>query len=167
MTNNYSGLAFWRAWHRSFYLWIVKYLYVPMGGRKFAMWSIWPIFTFVAIWHDLQLKLLAWGWLICVFAAPELIARRWFKPVLEKRLTPRLYRQVAAFAAALSIQMMMYANLVGFVIGIDGLHAFLAAYTSVRAMPFLIAMMLTSIACAHVQLELRREEERRGIKVAY
>ena len=29
------------------------------------------IFTFVAIWHDIQLRLLLWGWLITLFIVPE------------------------------------------------------------------------------------------------
>ena len=34
------------------------------------------VFTFVALWHDLSFKLLAWGWLVSLFILPELIARR-------------------------------------------------------------------------------------------
>ena len=34
------------------------------------------VFTFVALWHDLSLHLLAWGWLTVLFALPEIIASR-------------------------------------------------------------------------------------------
>ncbi len=34
------------------------------------------VFTFVALWHDLSFKLLAWGWLISFFILPELVAKR-------------------------------------------------------------------------------------------
>lgn len=73
MTNNYSGLSFWRSWHRSFNLWIVRYIYVPLGGRSGSIINIWIIFTFVAIWHDRDMKLLAWGWLIVLFVLPEIL----------------------------------------------------------------------------------------------
>lgn len=33
------------------------------------------VFTFVALWHDLTFKLLAWGWLASLFILPELAAR--------------------------------------------------------------------------------------------
>lgn len=33
------------------------------------------VFTFVALWHDLSFKLLAWGWLVSLFVLPEIIAR--------------------------------------------------------------------------------------------
>jgi D-alanyl-lipoteichoic acid acyltransferase DltB (MBOAT superfamily) len=51
-----------------------RYMYVPLGGRKYALFNVWPIFTFVALWHDLSMKLFAWGWLICLFLLPEVLA---------------------------------------------------------------------------------------------
>ncbi|KAL2818317.1 MBOAT, membrane-bound O-acyltransferase family-domain-containing protein [Aspergillus granulosus] len=33
MSDNYSPLAFWRGWHRSLNRWIVRYIYVPLGGN--------------------------------------------------------------------------------------------------------------------------------------
>ena len=32
------------------------------------------VFSFVALWHDLTFRLLAWGWLVSLFVVPELIA---------------------------------------------------------------------------------------------
>jgi D-alanyl-lipoteichoic acid acyltransferase DltB (MBOAT superfamily) len=76
MANNYSPLGFWRSWHRSYNLWIVRYLYIPLGGtHRLAATSI-LIFTFVALWHDLSPRLLAWGWLAALFILPEVMARR-------------------------------------------------------------------------------------------
>ena len=76
MANNYSALGFWRAWHRSYNLWIVRYLYIPLGGtQRLAATSI-LVFTFVALWHDLSPRLLAWGWLAALFILPEIAARK-------------------------------------------------------------------------------------------
>ena len=95
MVNNYSTLGFWRSWHRSYNLWIVRsvlpylipqshispeltngrvarYIYVPLGGSKNALFTTVLVFTFVALWHDLSFKLLAWGWLVSLFILPEL-----------------------------------------------------------------------------------------------
>ena len=55
-----------------------RYIYIPLGGTKYAMYNIWVVFTFVALWHDISLKLLAWGWLISLFILPELIATNLF-----------------------------------------------------------------------------------------
>lgn len=46
--------GFWKSWHSSFNLWLVQYLYVPLGGNRCRTLNIWPIFLFVALWHDLE-----------------------------------------------------------------------------------------------------------------
>ena len=92
MANNYSTLGFWRSWHRSYNLWIIRYLplfsyptliffngrcryiYVPLGGKNNIFLNIVLIFSFVALWHDLTFRLLAWGWLVALFIVPEILA---------------------------------------------------------------------------------------------
>jgi len=53
----------------------IRYIYIPLGGTRNVLVSSVLIFTFVALWHDLSFKLLAWGWLVSLFLVPELIAR--------------------------------------------------------------------------------------------
>jgi D-alanyl-lipoteichoic acid acyltransferase DltB (MBOAT superfamily) len=65
--------GFWKNWHASFNLWLVRYLYIPLGGTHRRALAVWPIFTFVAVWHDLEWRLLAWAWLSCLLFAPELV----------------------------------------------------------------------------------------------
>ena len=96
MANNYSALGFWRSWHRSYNLWLIRhasfsfnlkiklltsntcrYIYIPLGGTKNLVLSTVLIFTFVALWHDLSFRLLAWGWLVSLFIIPELAAVYW------------------------------------------------------------------------------------------
>jgi hypothetical protein len=99
------------------------------------------VFTFVALWHDLSFRLLAWGWLVSLFILPELIASHF---VSEKKVriadfemqradlpdyslriqfgSALWYRHLAAGGAVLNILLMMTANLVGFVLGIDGVR---------------------------------------------
>ena len=50
-------------------------MYVPMGGNRWRALNVWPIFTFVAVWHDLDPHLLQWAWLMAVFLAPEIICK--------------------------------------------------------------------------------------------
>lgn len=78
VSNNFSAQRFWKSWHRSFNRWTVRYIYVPLGGSKYMAFSMWVVFTFVAVWHDIELNLLAWGWLICLFLLPEIIGTRVF-----------------------------------------------------------------------------------------
>lgn len=76
MANNYSVLGFWRAWHRSYNLWVVRYLYIPLGGSNRPLLATLGVFTFVALWHDLRLRLLVWGWAITLFVVPEMVGRQ-------------------------------------------------------------------------------------------
>ena len=46
-------------------------MYIPLGGRKMAWLNVWPIFLFVAVWHDIEPKLLLWGALNSIFYVIE------------------------------------------------------------------------------------------------
>lgn len=119
MANNYSTLGFWRSWHRSYNLWIVRYIYVPVGGAKNAIPATLLVFTFVALWHDLSLKLLTWGWLVTLFILPEVAGR---SIVSSKKYGENWwYRHVCAAGGVFNVLLMMTANLVGFAIGTDGM----------------------------------------------
>jgi D-alanyl-lipoteichoic acid acyltransferase DltB (MBOAT superfamily) len=74
MANNYSTFGFWRSWHRSYNLWIIRYIYIPLGGSRNVVLNTVLVFSFVALWHDLTFRLLMWGWLVSLFVIPELVA---------------------------------------------------------------------------------------------
>ncbi|KAJ3361744.1 glycerol transporter [Allomyces javanicus] len=159
MSNNYSAVAFWRDWHASFNLWNIRYLYVPLGGAKTRWLNLWVIFTFVAVWHDLELNLLAWGWLIVLFMAPELVATAVFRPYARRWW----FRHAAALGAVLNIAGMITANLVGFAVGVDGMRHLWeglfdppadGALTVLAAAAYLFAL-------AQIMFEIRNEEARR------
>ena len=63
---------------RSFNVWLIRYIFIPLGGSKYKSINIWIIFTFVALWHDLKLNLLLWGWFICIFLIPEIFVKNYF-----------------------------------------------------------------------------------------
>ncbi len=130
-SNVYSTLAFWRGWHRSFNRWIVRYIYIPLGGsggpgtrgplgQMRGVCNLLVVFTFVAIWHDIQLRLLVWGWLISLFVLPETVATLLF-PRNKWKNHPETYRMLCGVGAVGNLLMMMSANLVGFAVGLDGL----------------------------------------------
>ncbi|KAI9629437.1 hypothetical protein KEM48_012906 [Puccinia striiformis f. sp. tritici PST-130] len=118
MSNNFSTLEFWRSWHRSYNLWIVRYLYIPLGGSKNMIPSTIIVFTFVALWHDLSFKLLTWGWLVSFFVLPEVIAKKIFSKYSYQ--SQPWFRHLVALGGTLNVMTMMSANLVGFSIGTDG-----------------------------------------------
>ena len=131
MSDNYSVFAFWRGWHRSFNRWIIRYIYIPMGGSggpgTRGKWgqirgvvNLLAVFTFVAMWHDIQLRLLVWGWLISLFVLPETLAGFLF-PKQKWKDHKEVYRVICGVGAIGNILMMMSANLVGFAVGLDGI----------------------------------------------
>ncbi|OJD25098.1 hypothetical protein ACJ73_03533 [Blastomyces percursus] len=193
MSDNYSALAFWRGWHRSFNRWIVRYLYVPLGGsggrrakantsngsgNGNAVASTSPIvvkardllnfllvFTFVALWHDINLRLLMWGWLITLFVLPEIIGTTLF-PAHKWRNSPTTYRVLCGAGTVFNILLMMAANLVGFAVGLDGLKGLVSGIVgSVGGLVYLVGACLTLFVGVQVMFEIREGELRMGINM--
>lgn len=162
MANNYSTLGFWRSWHRSYNLWIVRYIYVPLGGAKNQIPSTLLVFTFVALWHDLSLKLLAWGWLITFFIVPEVIARKTLP--YEEYGNRWWFRHIAAIGGVGNVLMMTTGNLVGFAIGTDGIKYMLEQLLGDwEGLKFMFGACATLFVGVQVMFEYREEEARRGI----
>ncbi|PLW57223.1 hypothetical protein PCANC_03134 [Puccinia coronata f. sp. avenae] len=162
MSNNFSTLEFWRSWHRSYNLWIVRYLYIPLGGSKNMIPSTVIVFTFVALWHDLSFKLLTWGWLVSFFVLPEVIAKKTFSKSSYK--SQPWFRHLVALGGTLNVMTMMSANLVGFSIGTDGVkfmwHELLGSWAGVRV---LLAILFVVFCAVQVMIEYREAEAREGI----
>lgn len=167
MDNNYLALAFWRAWHRSFNKWIIRYIYIPMGGAgdggvKSRTVNSLLVFSFVAIWHDIELKLLMWGWLIVIFLLPEIFATLYFKKYSGRWW----FRHLCGVGAVCNIWMMMIANLLGFCLGKDGtialLHELFATANGIR---FFVVALGALFVGVQIMFELREAEKRRGVDV--
>lgn len=175
MTDNYSATAFWRGWHRSVNKWIVRYVYIPLGGsgsvgaeqqgllRRLA--NMLVVFTFVAIWHDVSLRLLTWGWLVVLFVLPEMGAtvlvprRRWAG-------SPVAYRFICGFGAVVNMLMMAVANLVGFAIGVEGVKGWVRSMVgSWGGLAFMGTVVGAIFVDSQVMFERREEERRLGLKV--
>ncbi|KAG0634392.1 glycerol:H+ symporter [Tuber brumale] len=163
MSNNYSALAFWRAWHRSFNRWIVRYIYIPFGGASRPIANMVVVFTFVALWHDLSFKLLAWGWLVVLFVIPELVCRKVFS---QRRFEgrERSYRYLSGLGAVGSIIMMMGANLVGFAIGVEGVRDLVRGVLgSWEGFGFVVLACTALFMAVQIMFEVREGEKRVGI----
>ncbi|KAH8833993.1 MBOAT, membrane-bound O-acyltransferase family-domain-containing protein [Flagelloscypha sp. PMI_526] len=165
VANNYSMLSFWRSWHRSYNLWLIRYIYIPLQGSsspviQFRNTAL--IFTFVALWHDLTFKLLAWGWMVSFFILPEIIGRIVLPQ--KKYGDEHWYRHVCALAGAFNVLLMMAANLVGFVVGLSGLEYYLDRLLGTGGG---LAFLTVTVGCLFVGVQLmfeyREEEKRVGI----
>ncbi|KAK2966199.1 hypothetical protein RJ640_008765 [Escallonia rubra] len=107
--NNCHNLeSFWKNWHASFNKWLVRYMYIPLGGSQTKLLNVWVVFTFVAIWHDLEWKLLSWAWLTCIFFIPELIVKSAANAFqVESTFGEFVFRELSAVAGAVTITCLM------------------------------------------------------------
>ncbi|CEG68576.1 Putative Glycerol uptake protein 1 [Rhizopus microsporus] len=161
MSNNFSAQRFWKSWHRTYNRWTIRYIYIPLGGSKYIAYNMWLVFTFVALWHDIELKLLAWGWLISLFLLPEIIASKLFS---EKKYGDKpYYRFVCGLGAVGNILMMMIANLVGFCVGLDGVTEMLTKiFGTAHGLSFLLVVSACLFIAVQIMFEIRESEKRRG-----
>ncbi|KAG6003041.1 hypothetical protein E4U21_002430 [Claviceps maximensis] len=173
VSNNYSTQLFWRAWHRSYNRWLVRYLFVPLGGASFAGWAAaarsvltyLAVFTFVALWHDIQLRLLIWGWLIVLFMVPEWTAAYLF-PRRKWESRPTEYRMLCCVGAVANVLMMMAANLVGFAVGLDGLQSIVKGILHEwSGLVFLLVACPCIFVGIQIMFEIRESEKRKGTTV--
>jgi D-alanyl-lipoteichoic acid acyltransferase DltB (MBOAT superfamily) len=173
MSDNYSVMQFWRGWHRSFNKWSLRYLYIPLGGsatpgvwgKARAVFSYLVVFTFIAIWHDIQLRLLMWGWLVTLFVLPEILASYIF-PARKWKNSPDAYRWLCGIGAVGEILMLMTANLVGFALGLDGLDGLVKGILSTwEGLTFFGTACFALFTGAQFMFEWRENEKRRGIKM--
>lgn len=162
VNNNYSAMSFWRAWHRSYNRWIIRYIYIPLGGSQRPIINALIVFTFVAIWHDIQLHLLFWGWLVVLFIIPEVLASFIF-PAKTWAGKP-VYRHLCAIGAVANIWMMMIANLIGFCVHLDGMKKMLHDMVlTADGLKYIVVSTCCLFVGAQAMFEFREREKRKGI----
>jgi D-alanyl-lipoteichoic acid acyltransferase DltB (MBOAT superfamily) len=123
------------------------------------------VFTFIAVWHDIQLRLLMWGWLITVFLLPEIIAGLLF-PAKKFAGRPTLYRFLCGAGAVVEILLLMVANMVGFALGVDGLKGLVNGIVgSWAGLAFFWTACAALFVGVQVMFEIREAERRRGISM--
>ncbi|KAL9317143.1 hypothetical protein ACSQ67_013660 [Phaseolus vulgaris] len=140
---------------------IGMYLYIPLGGSKKKLLNVWVIFTFVAIWHDLEWKLLSWAWLTCLFFIPELAfksARKAFQ--VQSSFGVCIFRELSAVAGAVTITCLMVANLVGFVVGPGGINWLLSSFLHKDGLPVLGGMLATFYIGTKIMFHIDEAKQR-------
>ncbi|XP_022567973.2 membrane-bound O-acyltransferase gup1-like isoform X1 [Brassica napus] len=138
INNCYSLETFWKTWHASFNRWLIRYMYIPLGGSRRKFLNVWVVFTFVAVWHDLEWKLLSWAWLTCLFFMPEMLLKSASNAIkVQSAFGEFLLRELKALSGAVTITCLMMANLAGYVIGPSGLSLFVSSFLSKEGLPVL------------------------------
>lgn len=175
VSNNFSTLSFWRSWHRSYNRWLLRYIYIPLGGANFRSWrgavrsvaTYLMVFTFVALWHDINMKLIIWSWLIVLFFLPEIGARYLF-PKNRWEGHPTAYRMLCCVGAVGNVLMMISANLVGFAVGADGLKEIVEGiFRDYSGLIFLVTACGALFVGVQMMFEIREEERRKGVNLKF
>ena len=120
------------------------------------------------VWHDVNLKLLAWGALFPLCFVPELAAEaaaaRW-----PARWAHPLYRHLAALGGAANIVLLVGLNLVGFAIDAEGGAAAAAALLTtgggLRVLALSAATFFVGVQL-DLEIEAARSERRERARLA-
>ena len=165
---NHSVAGFWRDWHHSYYRWLMRYVYLPLGGNMAGsaytrpaaiaarrLLNVIVVFSWVAFWHDRSLKLLAWASLISIIFIPEMLAARVAASYSALTASPH-YRHLKAAAASINIVFLLAVNLLGFGLGIRStLRTLIRLFESGVT---LLVVMLCLFSAVQIQLEVGRWE---------
>ena len=157
--NNYCFEGFWRAWHRSFNIWLIRYIYIPLGGAKTKIFNLWIIFSFVALWHDLKINLLIWGWFISFFFVPEILVKNYFKKDNMKFINNKfLFRVIKYIFCSFYIMLMVIANLIGFGMENEGAYFIIKKIFKISPSIFFIKILIFLIPSTVTMFYIRELE---------
>jgi D-alanyl-lipoteichoic acid acyltransferase DltB (MBOAT superfamily) len=175
INNNLKASDFWRSWHRSLYMFIVRYIYVPMGGSKNRVWSVWVIFMFMAVWHDLYRRWMAWAFFNCCLIIIEVIIVKfvadsqpikWLREISNNSTRP-WYNILLAELYAWSTSGMIVANLAilnGFEMSFHFIKRLLFDQGSQW---FILTTFTLQFLGVQMMLYIRESERKRGIVKAF
>jgi D-alanyl-lipoteichoic acid acyltransferase DltB (MBOAT superfamily) len=159
ITSTYCIEGFWRMWHRAFNQWLVRYLFVPLGGSRYKVYNVWVVFGFVAIWHDLRLHLLVWGWGMCLFIVPEVLSKAYFsRPRFSEFRKTALYNWLCAMGCAIFMITLIVTNLIGFSFGLQGLNTIWEEVVRGQGLVLLVKAWIVSTFVIHLTFSFRRSE---------
>ncbi|KYQ90287.1 membrane bound O-acyl transferase family protein [Tieghemostelium lacteum] len=161
VNNNYTFTGFWRSWHGSFNKWTVRYLYIPLGGKKTQYFTIWIIFFFIGLWHDLWWSWIAWALLNCVFFSIEIGIMFYFYSPKRLALRKRWYwRFIVAMGGTFNIFLLMVANL-AILHGFENSKIFIAnAFFHQEGLKSFIIAYCWLFTGIQVMIEIREGEKR-------
>lgn len=161
INNCYSLESFWKSWHASFNKWIVRYMYIPLGGSRKKLFNVWIIFTFVALWHDLEWKLISWAWLTCLFLVPEIVIKSSASSFTSRSAIGKfVLREMSAVAGTITITCLMVANLIGYVIGPSGTSWLISRLLKKDGFPLLGFIFLSFYVAVKLMFHIRDAKQK-------
>ncbi|KAF5909556.1 protein-cysteine N-palmitoyltransferase HHAT, partial [Clarias magur] len=117
----YSFRGMWRYFDVGLYRWLIRYVYVPLGGSQHGLFqkliSMAMTFGFVCLWHGCHDYLQCWALLnwLCVFIENIITLLLCWRPihdVIVCYLSPPVRRRGLALISTFSTAMLILSNLV-------------------------------------------------------
>lgn len=101
--------------------------------------------------------MLGWAWIMALAMTPEMLIRALSKTSWAKEQQmhrPWMWKMACALCATVNIVVLMAGNLVGFVVGLDGLVPFVNSLVSHPL--FVFGTILTLVCAVHIMFRLER-----------
>ncbi|XP_064565111.1 protein-cysteine N-palmitoyltransferase HHAT [Zonotrichia leucophrys gambelii] len=117
----HSFTKMWRSFDVGLHRFLVRYIYVPMGGSQSSLlgtlFSTALTFAFVSYWHGGQSYLWYWGalnWLgvIVENGTKRILSISLIQDLIERFFSPRFRRRLHAVLASVSTSMLILSNLI-------------------------------------------------------
>nr|XP_040033854.1 protein-cysteine N-palmitoyltransferase HHAT [Gasterosteus aculeatus aculeatus]XP_040033855.1 protein-cysteine N-palmitoyltransferase HHAT [Gasterosteus aculeatus aculeatus]XP_040033856.1 protein-cysteine N-palmitoyltransferase HHAT [Gasterosteus aculeatus aculeatus] len=117
----YSFTGMWRHFDEGLYRWLIRYIYVPLGGSRhghlYKMLSTGLAFGFVCLWHGghdyLQYwALMNWAGVLVENGLKSLFASSVIRSVVEQNVSAAMERRCVGLLCAVSTAMLILSNLV-------------------------------------------------------
>ncbi|XP_028279280.1 protein-cysteine N-palmitoyltransferase HHAT [Parambassis ranga] len=117
----YSFTGMWRHFDAGLYRWLIRYIYVPLGGSRYGpfykMLSTGLAFGFVCLWHGghdyLQYwALMNWAGILVENGLKSLFASSFVHSIVEQTFSAVMQRRCIALLSAFSTAMLILSNLI-------------------------------------------------------
>uniref|UniRef100_A0A8V0Z1W9 Hedgehog acyltransferase n=1 Tax=Gallus gallus TaxID=9031 RepID=A0A8V0Z1W9_CHICK len=117
----HSFTKMWRSFDVGLHRFLVRYIYVPMGGSQSSLpgmlFSTALTFAFVSYWHGGQSYLWYWGvlnWLgvIVENGVKRILSVSPIQDLIERFFSPRVHRRLHAVLASVCTSMLILSNLI-------------------------------------------------------
>ena len=121
--NIYSLEEFFRGMNRSFNRWIVRYLYIPLGGKNKKYVNIWVIFAFVYFIFNFENgDYLIYSISCCVLLDIEIFVKYTFVNKFGEDFNENIYlRYLKYFVASIYLLILFIVSLIGFHFSLQGM----------------------------------------------
>ncbi|KAM4599620.1 protein-cysteine N-palmitoyltransferase HHAT [Fundulus diaphanus] len=117
----YSFTGMWRHFDEGLYRWLIRYIYVPLGGSRhgplYKVLSTGVAFGFVCFWHGgldylRYWALMNWAGVLVENCIVSLLASSCLRSLVEQNFSLAMQRRCIAFLCAFSTAMLILSNLV-------------------------------------------------------